>query len=117
METKHTPGPWHINCHIFEEFHASPTGRHLKIVSDNTERPDVITINAENFQVCRLDRKLNIKEDARLIAAAPEMYEACKILYTENGEADEKTQTVTLKLSFADMAKIAAAIAKAEGRG
>lgn len=77
MEAKFTAGPWHVNSFIYQNNEASPTGRVLMFVSNNAERPDVITINAANWTVCELKNKgIGGPADARLIAAGPCMVEA-----------------------------------------
>jgi len=82
---KHTPGPWEV----FE----SHTG------------PYVID-SAEQAAVCKLEWCLEAKANARLIAAAPELLDALRLVLAHAGA-----------LTGADWTAIRAAIAKAEGEG
>jgi hypothetical protein len=80
----HTPGPW----------------RSTDKRCGATNVPDAFVISADGTQICRhLDRF----EDARLIAAAPELLAACRAALANFGGDTE----------VADMLR--AAVAKAEG--
>lgn len=83
----HTPGPW-----VPHEWRVFAAGEHGNLICD-----------------CAEDR------DARLIAAAPEMYEALKRLEVEIGEGDARGRAIDL-LPRATVGLLRDAIAKAEGR-
>jgi hypothetical protein len=75
----HTPGPWHVNP---RGFIVQSTG-------------DIIT---------RLECSNNNDNDARLIASAPELLSALKLIYANAGESPEWIR-----------ARIGSVISKAEG--
>lgn len=91
MESKHTPtpGPWHVSKH--------QNGR------------EALIYGHDDFEVARACYP-NRDANARLIAAAPEMYEACKALiaYCDTNPP--------MGDSLWSVQQIRAAIAKAEGR-
>jgi hypothetical protein len=62
METKHTPGPWHIAK--YENYYG------YSISADG------VGCIAERWWPCKQDIDLPIEANARLIATAPEMLEA-----------------------------------------
>ncbi len=87
-DVKHTPGPWSV---------------------DDNPKSDFIDIEP---MVCRIERgTLAHLDNARLIAAAPELLEACKIALVTAYEAD-----VASDEDGGWMVKMRAAIAKAEGK-
>lgn len=92
--TKHTPGPWHVVGH----------GRPL--VCGGKLSRNAIEVRADNGDICELhehwDEKIELA-NARLIAAAPEMLEALRLV--ENADM----------VVPADRELIKAAIAKATG--
>lgn len=110
MTTKpntHTPGPWYINGYAYRPDNASPTGRKVYSCNFESEVCEGYTINAANVEVAhiRTPRRLG---DARLIAAAPEMFEALeRLLRVATVELSGKRDDVL------DQAR--AAIARAEG--
>jgi len=109
-ESKHTPGQWEV----------SHTPGHLKptyFVTVRIPNEDDIVIAK-----CKILRYNNPKEDAHLIAAAPELLEACKAMrniindshgvsgYHRNGDLAE-WDTFSDELTCLEQA-----IAKAEGK-
>ena len=91
----HTPGPWY----------AVDNGHYIDIkISDNIYAPSVADVCASKF----LEGGDNSKANASLIAAAPDLLEACKrtINAYRRGEL----------INSNDAAFIDAVIAKAEGR-
>lgn len=103
MEIKHTPGPWQ-----FDEI-ATTCGRAFRIGAGEMLKAgkgcciiyDDYHGNPEN------ERKAN----ARLIAAAPELYEALKAVYAwQESDGDDEDEAEAAR------GKVITAIAKAEGR-
>lgn len=94
MKTAHTRGPWQLS-------NATPAGRFVG------SSPDGVLGIAMAFGDTPDEQDAN----ARLIAAAPDLLEACQAILTllEQGQAD----TLTLEH---DGAYLRAAIAKAEGQ-
>ncbi len=90
MNSKHTPGPWKVN-----EVITTLRGTHLVIQQECDSPGEVAIIEAP---LLKLDRA-----NARLIAAAPELLEACK-------------KALTCGLDSSVRSLIVAAIAKAEGQ-
>ena len=98
-QIKYTPGPWTVS-----------TYKH------NEQRPSIISQDANSvWFLCRMDDGCpNVHENARLIAAAPELLEALKhsvrfvraFTSTVNSAMDDK---------WATLEQCEAAIAKAEG--
>jgi hypothetical protein len=103
VKTKHTPGPWKVvDAHITKRGVRSK-GYYICFMSDPTR----FSNQEERYQEDLARREF----DARLIAAAPELLEACKILVGfESGELTDsaiKAEEV--------MTRVKQAIAKAEG--
>ena len=92
----HTPGPWQIGGGRMSAAH---------------ERKVVRGANLE--YVARVDGANESAENMRLIAAAPELLEACRRLLTFNQELCQDL-SVSTHYPSADFAR--AAIAKAEGQ-
>jgi hypothetical protein len=104
-ESKHTPGPWTLRTNS-EKHHA---------ILDEGGFP-----RAEVFSAHRSSeaRKAEALANARLIAAAPELLEALKDVYTRRTDilnAANKASLGTGGLEFA-LRKTREAIAKAEGK-
>lgn len=97
--TKHTPGPWELG----DEYGAEIIGNG-KIVA-TTMNTMLATKKQQAFGVLGFDELDELKANAHLIAAAPELFEVAKALL---GWDFRNNRT-----HFVDMAK--AAIAKAEG--
>jgi hypothetical protein len=98
METKHTPGPWKIHHNIGHK-------NELGIIADNA--PCIIAIMGNQKEWPK-----EAEANANLIAAAPELLEACKFfieLYDESQSNSDKSYAAD---SGAEL--ISAAIAKAE---
>ena len=92
---KHTPGPWNYQ----EESDA-----YTHIVRDS---------DGKYVCGCSQHTSGDAEANARLIAAAPELLAACKLIaaYVANGDADCRSNTFMAALQQGN-----AAIAKAEGR-
>lgn len=108
----YTPGPWFAN--------AVKNGRITGDCSDATQDAvveyDKIQINNHNATVATVYRR----NDARLIAAAPELYEACKLAVFNEKKADDlrnsgMVDNVDIKALRSIASAARAAIAKAEG--
>ena len=101
---KHTPGPWEYTKHA-------------------TKYPDLFTYNIQQAQpdpdfnrVCGVTSELDSEADARLIAAAPDLLEACKIAANNlrdevNGLRDESEEDWDYEIETLEQA-----INKAEGK-
>lgn len=74
MSTQHTPGPWEIVSD-----HKSP-----RIESDHGEFVCVASVDAAGFVGLRFPNGGADGPDARLIAAAPDMYEALKAIIEDH---------------------------------
>ena len=94
MKTTHTPGPW-------ESIGA-------RICTEGNDRERRVIARMEPFDLNKMAER---DANARLIAAAPDLLDACKAILTllEQGQAD----TLTLEH---DGAYLRESIAKAEGR-
>jgi hypothetical protein len=108
-ETAHTPAPWTIEEYGDED---APT---LVIHKDSETRVCFMATPGSHGDPAK------IEADARLIAAAPEMYEALKSLVNEDTRIDlEQSDADVGKDAMAVLAKMRGiarrAIAKAEGR-
>jgi len=94
MNSTHTPGPW--------------------IVPDGGIRPTVYTEDGQHIATL-YDCGDVMEANARLIAAAPDMYDALKALFDEDGPV-----RVTVAGKLIDLVAVVdrarAALAKAEGR-
>ena len=95
--TQHTPGPWVIQ----QEFDNKPS----YIVAEKTLGRSV----SKGVDVARLEPGRETIANARLIAAAPEMFDALGEL------ADAVADDAELKRLTAAMAKAGAVLAKVEG--
>ena len=96
-KTQHTPGPWHSQ---------RPHGSDIPVWGvDEKSRGCVALVNMS------AERATEAAANARLIAAAPEMYEALKAL-VESLDWEAKRSGTT----YAGHEDARAAIAKAEGR-
>ena len=120
MSTKFTPPPWTFHPDAED---LSGTGvRRVSIVAKHNGQQFIvcdmrllteITVNHENF--IRFSPPDEVAANARLIAAAPALYEACKQavtgleewMYNSTEQADETDENL--------LANIKTAIAKAEG--
>jgi hypothetical protein len=97
MEAKHTPGPWKAT-HI----------------GDGEYRREIVVDIKNCGQICAVLDDGNGREDARLIAAAPELYEALNALIRGPGLCGpEEWRTKCLRDAIG---KGVAALTKAEGR-
>lgn len=102
----HTPGPWHHSDASMWACVTSKPGGHGDVIAEAVE--------VRSFGPSADDvRDAEIKANARLIAAAPELLEALKMLASIVGEQD--TAEVDDGSIYA-LALAMAAIAKAEGK-
>lgn len=102
IQSKHTPGPWHTDgeCgNIFTAYYDGQLNGYLATVSI-----DGLIANT------RSDRKQEGLANARLIAAAPDLLEALKIILVQYGDDDRDN---SVRLHTINIVK--AAITKAEG--
>lgn len=102
---KHTPGPWSVD-------NIALTGQHLVM----RVCPGDKTRGAFNDEVCRLAAPYDAIENARLIAAAPELLEALKVcrdffhgMFNDESAEDFYENIEAYKA-------VVSAIAQAEGR-
>ena len=100
MTTKHThtQGPWHVGAGNGEGSIFADNGRTRLEIGGTTLYP-----------IAKMGRGWNEEEDeanARLIASAPELLNALRVIHANAGESPEWIRT-----------RIDAVIAKAEGRG
>lgn len=106
MSTQHTPGPWEIVSD-----HKSP-----RIESDHGEFVCVASVDAAGFVGLRFPNGGDDGPDARLLTAAPDMYEALKELYAVvKGECPsllDEDSGGDSRLAL----EIESALAKAEGK-
>ena len=96
MQSKHTPGPYHVN--------AIANGR---VIGDET-----CTVGVEKYQLCNRNATIATvyrPRDSALLKAAPDLLAACKQVLDaseDNGDMDD-----------IDWNGLRAAIARAEGGG
>lgn len=99
----HTPGPWHIGSGNAEDWYEG----NLTILC-KSDKPNRLTGSPYRV-LAKLNQYYSSPDNARLIAAAPELLEACiyaaDVLEGEGGVDLDET-----------INKLRAAIAKAEGR-
>lgn len=102
---KYTPGPWCLDVEPSDDgtfFVQTPEGRDGQCIAEvyNQTTPDTVA-------------------NARLIAAAPELYEALRSLLAEveaDREAEDPQARTQMEWEDAPLAAARAALAKAEGR-
>ena len=74
MSEQHTPGPWKLH---------HPTPHDFRILAPSGEAPTTIA----RLAVAQAGTSRRVNANARLIAAAPELLEACRgIMYAFDGE-------------------------------
>ena len=95
-EAKHTPGPWNVS--------GLPDTYRRDCINANGPRP-VAEVPRHNP---------DWQANARLIAAAPDLLEACKFLIARSGTMGPEDAAYA-ECSWEAIGKIEAAIAKAEG--
>lgn len=91
-ETKHTPGPWHVGD-LDKNYQRIVCGEHIEI--------------ATCWHHCVGSIEREMEANARLIAAAPDLLEACRYI-VEAGETGDEMLAIE---------NARAAIAKATGEG
>lgn len=106
---KHTPGKWKVNEHIFGEYFADIEGRDSDCpTNDKQIRTIAVILKYASKEEC--------KANARLIAAAPELLEACKKALN-NLRKQRVFATPTKAVEFmAQEKELEQSIAKAEGK-
>lgn len=112
MTTKHTPGPWHVVAFLDEH---DRRGRNV-LVSEDTPGAK-FRVHAAHFTPAY---GIPVREDAHLIAAAPEMAQQLRhtgsfLVALERIFPLSTPHDVKANLA-AEIAAIDAALAKAEGR-
>ena len=99
MKTKHTPGPW--------------------VIENNRSFPMIVARDGGKYDgACICPEVCNGEANARLIAAAPELLEACKIIADKNPRISPYwglSNPVNLTITIGQFNQFCAAIAKAEG--
>jgi hypothetical protein len=103
MPTTHTPGPWS---------QGPRTATYGKIMSEDTERPCIAHVMQCTVSPLDLRPDEESLANARLIAAAPLLYEALSELLAEANEDSPETGGMVL----ARMALAKAALALADGQ-
>jgi hypothetical protein len=117
MNTKHTPGPWEISL----------IGEGDELTVDGIESNAVA--HAPHRLICEMGHDIDMGQDyaevianARLIAAAPELLEACKVVtaFLDNLERalfyDDPLVRIRQRVHAPLRSALNPAIAKAEGR-
>ena len=113
-QTKHTPGPWHMH----EEHGGASGGHEIHTNFDiGGDKGHYVVATIKIHSTVDLETS---RANARLITAAPELLEACKLLYKAWEELlpnlkNGVVQDYGLVLTTAPL-KATAAIAKAEGK-
>jgi hypothetical protein len=96
---KHTPGPWHVGC------------------EDRHDQPQVLSMCGELIAVVAhecVKQPPELQANARLIAAAPDMYEALKRISKATSDGLDHTRDVAVLERCIRLAQ--SVTAKAEGR-
>jgi len=85
MDTKHTPGPWKIDTHHDAPYIEDINGDAICTLYEDTEPEDSVTIWGwiEPFK--------NAENNARLIAAAPELLQALKAALAQLEHTNQHT--------------------------
>lgn len=105
----HTPGPWEYRPLEYDDWGIVRAGRFVICQARDPERMD-----GECLAYHRLAGLDPWRSNARLIAAAPELLEACKaFMRAHSGPRDNDTE---IALWDAAITATEAAIAKAEGK-
>jgi len=99
--SKYTPGPWRITTD-FEYIRKFDSSKHVEI-----QGVDGITIGC-----CLFDCLPEGRANARLIACAPELLEACKALLKFN---EELCQDINVSIHYPSAEEARQVIRKAEG--
>lgn len=101
MKTKHTPGPWFTGCNY-------PKGIQIITVNSKTDEPNGLIAKVNKGAWC--NKEIDTA-NARLIAASPDLLEACKaVLHCNN-----YSQSGPISAEFSDVLNmVEKAIAKAE---
>jgi hypothetical protein len=108
----YTKGPWYINGYAYNRDDSAPTGRRVFACNYDSDICEGYTINAANTEVCQI-RTHNRKDDARLIAAVPDLLSALKFVLRElHQHIPETVSCNNLELAVWEANAV---IAKAEG--
>ncbi|MFY2819696.1 hypothetical protein ACOTI2_08230 [Achromobacter xylosoxidans] len=105
MTTKHTPGPW--------EAQPPRLGAAITIYAGDT--PIATTASNTSPLTMEMHRRGEIKANARLIAAAPELLEALESCVIWNGKRGPDDDLLPIDRQPGEIAKAMRAIAKAKG--
>jgi hypothetical protein len=100
MDTKHTPGPWSIQGQ-------------WQLKTDTGEWVDAECVEAPKWGIIGAWVDASCDEaaaNARLVAAAPELLEACKSMLSSGGLIGDRPDVLSA------VQKLRRAVAKAEGR-
>ena len=109
---KHTPGPWKI------EAKQKPTQK--RNVYEHGETFRLIAKNKSVFGIATIDGPSNfnmqeeLRANARLIAAAPDLLEACKSAFSELWNLYQTTDDQSFQEDFEILTELKNAIEKAE---
>jgi hypothetical protein len=109
METKHTPGPWKLDC-FKHDFQIEAIG--VRILRSHASDEDV------DYRMKTSETGQQELANARLIAAAPDLLAVCEELLPalENAEADvDIWHALTAGSGIATLNRFREAIAKARG--
>jgi hypothetical protein len=85
MSTKHTPGPWHTEFNVYGGYDCMTDAWDIKDATDAS----IVAVDLADYGQPYNDRpwRSEVAEaNARLIAAAPELLEALRILYEETAD-------------------------------
>lgn len=115
--TKHTPGPWWVDETSYEHLEVLTDDHRQYVIATAADLRDYATGNdaIDAITVAALDGES--RANARLIAAAPDLLEACEALRREIPAAAvaraEKFSLITIEIDV--IRRLFAAIAKARG--
>ena len=112
--TKHTPGPWHCEQDLDQDYTA--IGEPIAIVGGE-ECVETVRFVVGRFCDYGPHGEQQTAANARLIAAAPELLAACEAVVSDCREVLEGRESMSMDLIHAIVnGKARAAIAKATGR-
>jgi hypothetical protein len=110
--SKHTPGPWRTEFDSYGGYDCMTAGQHIR-----SDTKLICTVDYGNYGNIRFDESPNLEADANacLIAAAPELLEACKYAVGRNCGCHSSTDK-DWHGQHCEIPRLRAAIIKAEGR-
>lgn len=111
MSAQHTPGPWSYRSQPHDDWGTVRAGRYIICQARN---PAVDYDDLDEYRRTRTDP---YEANARLIAAAPDLLEACEALIAyDEGDDDAPDAGVKMMIDYDHALTLArAAIAKARG--